>query len=70
MIVVGSPSSGQNPPNPARALQNASNCCIAARSIIAARHDAELTQQELADKLKRPQSDVSKYERGDLSVRN
>ena len=28
---IGIPSSGQNPPNPARALQNASNCCIAAR---------------------------------------
>ncbi len=33
--------------------------------IIEARHSAGLTQQELADKLRRPQSYVSKYERGE-----
>lgn len=34
-------------------------------SIIAARKDADLTQQELANRLDRPQSYVSKYERGE-----
>ena len=33
--------------------------------IINARKDAGLTQQELADRLARPQSYVSKYERGE-----
>jgi transcriptional regulator with XRE-family HTH domain len=33
--------------------------------IIAARKQAGLTQQELADRLKKPQSYVSKYERGE-----
>ena len=34
-------------------------------AIIAARKSAELTQQELAERLGRPQSYVSKYERGE-----
>ena len=33
--------------------------------IIAARQTSELTQQELANKLNKPQSYVSKYERGE-----
>jgi len=33
--------------------------------VIDARKRAELTQQELADKLKKPQSYISKYERGE-----
>lgn len=33
--------------------------------MIKARKDAGLTQQELADKIKRPQSFVAKYERGE-----
>jgi transcriptional regulator with XRE-family HTH domain len=33
--------------------------------LIQARKDAELTQTELADRLKRPQSFVSKYENGE-----
>ncbi len=33
--------------------------------LVQARKDAELTQRELADRLKRPQSFVSKYESGE-----
>ena len=33
--------------------------------LIKARKDAELTQQELADKLQKPQSFVAKYEGGE-----
>lgn len=35
------------------------------KMLIEARRDAGLTQQELAQKLSRPQSYVSKYERGE-----
>lgn len=34
-------------------------------SLISARHEAQLTQIDLAKKLRRPQSFVSKYERGE-----
>lgn len=33
--------------------------------VVSARRNADLTQQELADQLGRPQSYVSKYERGE-----
>jgi transcriptional regulator with XRE-family HTH domain len=33
--------------------------------LISARHEAQLTQIDLAKKLRRPQSFVSKYERGE-----
>jgi transcriptional regulator with XRE-family HTH domain len=36
--------------------------------LVAARHKAGLTQQQLADKLKRPQSFVAKYEGGERRV--
>jgi transcriptional regulator with XRE-family HTH domain len=35
------------------------------RLLVAARKDADLTQQTIASKLKKPQSFVSKYERGE-----
>ena len=36
--------------------------------LIAARKDADLTQEEVADRLKRPQSFVAKYEGGERRV--
>jgi len=39
--------------------------CLFLDGIIAARRCAALTQQQLADRLGRPQSYVSKYERGE-----
>jgi transcriptional regulator with XRE-family HTH domain len=38
------------------------------RRIIAARKDAGVTQQQLADRIGKPQSFVSKYERGERRV--
>ena len=35
------------------------------KALIAARHQSGMTQSELADRLKRPQSFVSKYESGE-----
>jgi transcriptional regulator with XRE-family HTH domain len=35
------------------------------RALISARHEAQFTQIDLAKKLRRPQSFVSKYERGE-----
>ena len=42
--------------------QRYSKLCAA---LIGARHEAQLTQIDLAKKLRRPQSFVSKYERGE-----
>jgi transcriptional regulator with XRE-family HTH domain len=36
--------------------------------LIAARHEADLTQQELADRLKRPQSFIAKVEKGERRI--
>ncbi len=38
---------------------------ILQKALIAARQEAGMTQQEVADSLKRPQSFVAKYEKGD-----
>lgn len=36
--------------------------------LVAARHKAGLTQQELADRLRKPQSFISKYEGGERRI--
>ena len=38
------------------------------KRLVAARHEADLSQQELADQLGRPQSFVAKYEGGERRI--
>jgi transcriptional regulator with XRE-family HTH domain len=43
-------------------------CAVLREHLVAARHAADLSQQQLAKKLDRPQSFVAKYENGERRI--